>query len=104
MTSESYAITPADMAKVNADYEAIKAAAIRHGCWAVPYARLPKSEAHNLALFALVQEAVQAEREACAKVADGLKTNPPPEIDDVERGFNCGVRRAAMVIRSRGQQ
>jgi hypothetical protein len=46
----------------------IKEAATRLGCWAKPYAIRPKSEAYNLAVVALVQEAVKAEREACAAI------------------------------------
>ncbi len=44
---------------------------------------------------------VAAERERCAGICDEMKTKPPGnEPDDVERGYNAALRRAAERIRS----
>lgn len=43
----------------------------------------------------------EAEREACAKVCEAMKTRPPSEVADVERGYNASLRRAAEAIRLR---
>lgn len=47
------------------------------------------------------RELVATEREACAKVCEAMKTRPPSEVDDVERGYNASLRRAAEAIRLR---
>lgn len=49
-----------------------------------------------------VAKAVRDEREACAKVCEAIKIRGEV-YDDVERGFNGGLRVAAKVIRARGQ-
>lgn len=78
----------------------IKEAATRLGCWAVPFALVGSTEAHNIALVALVQEAVKAEREACAKTCDALNF-----IDNgTPAGVRASNRHCAAAIRARGQQ
>ena len=49
-----------------------------------------------------INAAVMAEREACAELCDSMKTTRlPGGDDDVERGFNGGLRRASSYIRAR---
>ena len=58
--------------------------------------------AHAVAMATEVaQRAILAEREACAKVCEAMKTCPPSEVDDAERGYNASLRRAAEAIRLR---
>ena len=78
----------------------IKEAATRLGCWAMPYARVGSSEAHNLALFALVQEAIEAEREACANEAERMTMYPRGRQ---EAPAHDTIWHAARAIRARGQ-
>jgi hypothetical protein len=43
---------------------------------------------------------VYAERERCAAICEGMKTRPPgDDPEDVERGYNAALRRAAERIR-----
>ena len=42
------------------------------------------------------------ERERAAKVCDAIKTRPPAECSDLERGFNGALRKAAAAIRKGG--
>lgn len=44
-----------------------------------------------------------AEREECAQVCEAMKTRGFSEFDDVERGYNGALRRAADAIRARGK-
>jgi hypothetical protein len=44
--------------------------------------------------------AVQMDRERLAVMCESMKTRPPGESDDVERGYNAALRRVAAAIRS----
>lgn len=49
-------------------------------------------------------KAAQDEREACAESLESMKTRYPSGIpNDLERGYNAALRRAAAAIRARGQ-
>lgn len=47
------------------------------------------------------RQAMRADRERIAAMCDSMKTRPPKECDDVERGFNAALNRVAAAIRSR---
>ena len=52
------------------------------------------------ALEACVNRMIAREREECAKLCMAMRT--VAGLDDVERGFNVSLRRAAEAIRARG--
>ena len=50
--------------------EAIKAMAIKAGCWAIPFAEHGTSAAHNDSLVRFAKAIAEDEREQCAKVCE----------------------------------
>lgn len=63
---------------------------------------------HRNTFLATVQQAIAAEREACAKVADGWSTNVPFGTTHQDQSYAMGVERTsegiAEAIRARSEQ
>lgn len=65
----------------------------------IPLPFSPASPEQRLALIEWQRQIREAALEEAAKLCEAMRTRPPEDCADVERGFNAALRRAAAAIR-----